>query len=101
MPDIDAFEGYLLDLQQRICATVEGLEQGLRFREDRWERPAGGCGRTRVLEGGAVFERAGVNFSHVHGDSLPSTASARRPELAGRGFRALGVSVVLHPRNPY
>lgn len=71
------------------------------FQEDLWEKPLGGGGRTRVLEHGAVFERAGVNFSHVFGDGLPAAATAARPELAGRSFQALGLSLVLHPQNPY
>ena len=70
------------------------------FREDSWERPEGGGGRTRVLEG-SVIERAGVNFSHVRGNELPPTATARRPELAGRAFEAMGVSAIAHPHNPY
>lgn len=100
-PDLDAVKAYFLDLQERICAAFETLEGEARFREDRWERPGGGGGRTRVLEGGAVFEKGGVNFSHVTGTALPPSATAARPELAGRGFTALGVSLVMHPRNPY
>jgi len=99
--DVDAVERYLRALQDQLCALFAGLEGGERFREDAWDRPGGGSGRSRVLEGGALFERAGVNFSHVHGDKLPPSATAQRPELAGRGFRAMGVSVVVHPRNPY
>jgi coproporphyrinogen III oxidase len=100
-PDIAAVEAYLSGLQARLCTRFAALDGGHAFVEDRWDRPQGGSGCSRVLEGGALFERAGVNFSHVHGAGLPATASARRPELAGRGFRALGVSVVTHPRNPY
>jgi coproporphyrinogen III oxidase len=74
---------------------------GAGFREDAWERPGGGGGRTRVLQGGALFEQGGINFSHVRGPSLPATATMRRPELAGRAFEAMGVSLVMHPRNPY
>ncbi|MFQ6023941.1 MAG: oxygen-dependent coproporphyrinogen oxidase, partial [Acidiferrobacterales bacterium] len=92
---------YLLDLQDRICRALEQNDGIAHFREDAWERPQGGGGRTRVLVDGGVFERAGVNFSHVHGEALPSSATAQRPELAGRGFQALGVSVVIHPRNPF
>ena len=99
-PDKDAVKKYLLDLQERICAALTA-EDGRRFREDSWERPAGGGGRSRVLEGGNVFEKAGVNFSHVFGDGLPPSATAQRPELAGRSFEAMGVSLVIHPRNPY
>ena len=78
---------------------MEAEDEGA-FREDSWERPEGGGGRTRVLEG-SVIERAGVNFSHVRGNELPPTATARRPELAGRGFEAMGVSTIVHPHNPY
>ena len=71
------------------------------FREDAWDRPDGGGGRTRVLEDGSLYEKAGINFSHVHGPGLPPSATAARPELAGRSFEAMGVSLVIHPRNPY
>ena len=100
-PDIEAVRDYLLGLQDRICRALEQEEGKQRFTEDKWERPAGGGGRTRLLAEGAVFEQAGVNFSDVHGDSLPASATAQRPELAGRSFRALGVSLVIHPYNPY
>ncbi len=99
-PDIEAVKTYLLDLQTRICDAL-GNEDGEAFREDSWERPGGGGGRSRVLEGGNLFEKAGVNFSHVFGDGLPPSATAQRPELAGRSFQAMGVSLVIHPRNPY
>lgn len=88
-------------LQERTCREFEKFEPEARFRVDDWRRPEGGGGSSRVLSEGMTFEQAGVNFSHVHGASLPAAASARRPELAGRAFRALGVSVVAHPRNPY
>jgi coproporphyrinogen III oxidase len=92
----------LQDMQDRICDAVATAEDGGNgFHEDAWDRPGGGGGRSRVIEGGAVFEKAGVNFSHVHGDKLPPSATAQRPELAGRGFQAMGVSLVIHPRNPY
>ena len=91
---------YLLDLQDRICRSLESID-GETFAEDSWERPAGGGGRSRVLADGGVFEKGGVNFSHVSGGDLPPAATAQRPELAGRGFEAMGVSLVLHPRNPY
>jgi coproporphyrinogen III oxidase len=84
-----------------LCGAFEALDGGARFAEDCWEREGGGGGRTRVLSGGRVFEQAGVNFSHVTGAALPPAASARRPELAGRPFRAMGVSLVTHPCNPY
>ncbi|WP_018949198.1 oxygen-dependent coproporphyrinogen oxidase [Thioalkalivibrio sp. ALMg11] len=92
---------YLQGLQDRICQGLEGLDGQARFEEDAWERPAGGGGRTRVLREGAVFEQAGVNFSHVMGDNLPASATAHRPEMAGRSFQATGVSLVIHPHNPY
>src|SRR4051794_35480623 len=92
---------YLLGLQERICGALERYEPAARFQEDVWERTEGGGGRSRVMAGGEVFEQAGVGFSHVHGSTLPPSASAQRPEIAGRGFEALGVSVVLHPQNPY
>jgi len=100
-PDPDAVEHYLLGLQDCICDALAAEDGGTGFREDTWERPGGGGGRSRVLENGPVFEKGGINFSHVHGDALPPSASASRPELAGRGFRAMGVSLVMHPRNPY
>ena len=98
----DAVRRYLVDLQERICdglAAADGVSQA--FHEDTWERDAGGGGRSRVLKEGHVFEQAGVNFSHVIGDELPPAASERRPELAGRAWQALGVSLVAHPRNPH
>ena len=97
----EAVKAYLLELQDRICAALEAEDGGARFAEDAWTRPAGGGGRTRVIENGALIEKGGVNFSHVHGSGLPPSASAHRPELAGRGFEALGVSLVIHPHNPY
>jgi coproporphyrinogen III oxidase len=99
--DIPAVKNYLLGLQDRICNTLEKEEGVQKFKEDAWERPEGGGGRTRVLAEGAVFEQAGVNFSHVSGNQLPPSATAQRPELAGRAWQALGVSLVIHPRNPY
>ena len=101
-PDVQAVKAYLLDLQGRICSAIEAEDGQARFMEDDWEREGGGGGgRTRVLTDGGVFEQAGINFSHVQGDSLPASATAHRPELAGRGFEAMGVSLVIHPRNPY
>ena len=100
-PDSGAVKEYLLALQDSICAALEEEDGTARFREDAWEREGGGGGRTRVVEGGPVLEKAGVNFSHVRGDRLPPTASQRRPELEGRGFEAMGVSLIVHPRNPY
>jgi coproporphyrinogen III oxidase len=97
----EAVRRYLLDLQDRICAAIEAEDGSERFREESWERPEGGGGRSRVLSEGAVFEQAGVGFSHVFGAGLPASATAHRPDLAGRSFTALGVSLVFHPRNPY
>lgn len=98
---IDQIKNYLLQLQNSICAELESLDGTAKFFEDSWQRPAGGGGITRVLNNGAVFAKAGVNFSHVSGGELPASASAHRPELAGRTFSALGVSLVIHPDNPY
>jgi coproporphyrinogen III oxidase len=98
--DAAAVRQYLLELQQTIVARLSGIEGGS-FRRDEWSRPGGGGGIAQVIEDGSVLERAGVNFSHVHGPNLPPSASAGRPELAGRSFQAMGVSLVLHPRNPY
>jgi len=91
---------FLVELQRSIIAALERVD-GIAFRRDSWERPQGGGGTTCLIEEGNVFERGGVNFSHVHGTQLPPSASAGRPELAGRAFEALGVSLVMHPRNPY
>ena len=92
---------YLLSLQDRICSAIEETDGKGKFIEDNWQREAGGGGRSRVLMQGQIFEQAGVNFSHVHGERLPASATASRPELAGRGFQAMGVSLVIHPLNPY
>jgi coproporphyrinogen III oxidase len=100
-PNVAAVSDYLLDLQNRICQELENLDAERSFVEATWKREEGGGGRSRVLEEGAVFEKAGINFSHVHGEQLPASATAHRPELAGRSFQALGVSLVIHPRNPY
>lgn len=100
-PDIEAVKAYLLNLQDSICQGLEAEDGGQNFVEDTWERPVGGGGRTRVLTNGKVIEQGGVNFSHVYGDSLPASATASRPELAGRSFEAMGVSLVIHPHNPY
>ncbi len=98
--DTNLVKGYLLGLQARIVDTLASLD-GQPFRRDEWQRPEGGGGITRLIEEGGVFERGGVNFSHVLGRQLPPSASAHRPELAGRAWEAMGVSLVLHPRNPY
>ncbi|KFI21477.1 oxygen-dependent coproporphyrinogen oxidase [Nitrosococcus oceani] len=100
-PEITAVKSYLLDLQDRICSTLEQEDGAAPFMEDTWRRAAGGGGRSRVLSEGALFEQGGVNFSHVFGEGLPASATAQRPELAGRRFEALGVSLVIHPYNPY
>lgn len=100
-PRVNDVKAFLLDLQDRICAALEQADGGVQFVEDAWQRPGGGGGRSRVLAKGALFEQAGVNFSHVYGDALPASATAHRPELAGRGFQAMGVSLVIHPENPH
>ncbi len=99
--DIESVRQYLISLQDNICNSVEQCDGKQQFLIDDWQRETGGGGRTRVLTDGAVFEQAGVNFSEVFGDNLPGSATAHRPELAGRNFRAMGVSLVLHPHNPY
>jgi coproporphyrinogen III oxidase len=98
--DVAPIVGYFTGLQERIVAGLEALD-GNPFRRDSWERPEGGGGITRLIEEGDLFERGGCNFSHVMGRGLPPSATASRPELAGRAFEAMGVSLVLHPRNPY
>jgi coproporphyrinogen III oxidase len=98
--DSAAVKTYLIDLQSRVIAALERFD-GRSFRTDSWDRPGGGGGISRLIEEGDFFERGGCNFSHVFGEGLPASATAARPELAGRGFEAMGVSLVLHPRNPY
>jgi coproporphyrinogen III oxidase len=98
--DTSVVKAYLTGLQERIVAGLSGAD-GREFRRDCWDRPEGGGGISCLVEEGNLFERAGVLFSHVHGDRLPPSATAARPELAGRSFEAMGVSLVLHPRNPY
>ena len=98
---IDQVKSYLLQLQDNICDALAAEDGAATFITDEWQRPEGGGGRSRVLVDGAVFEKAGVNFSHVRGVNLPPSASASRPELAGRSYQALGVSLVIHPLNPY
>lgn len=98
--DSSAVKTWLLDLQARIVVALE-VADGLPFRTDAWDRPEGGGGISRLIEEGNMLERGGVNFSHVLGSQLPPSASAHRPELAGRRWEAMGVSLVLHPRNPY
>ncbi len=99
---IDQIKDYLLGLQADICSQLEEVDGSAKFIKDKWEKPNNaGDGLTRVLASGAVFEQAGVNFSIVRGDNMPASATALRPELAGRSFTALGVSLVIHPNNPY
>jgi coproporphyrinogen III oxidase len=100
MIDIPAVRRYLLGLQTQIVDALEAVDGGP-FRRDEWQRPEGGGGVSRLIEEGNFFERGGVNFSHVTGTALPASATAHRPELAGRHWEAMGVSLVLHPRNPY
>ncbi|HEX5634566.1 MAG TPA: coproporphyrinogen III oxidase, partial [Gemmatimonadales bacterium] len=98
--DPAAVREYLAGLQERIVSRFEALD-GKRFIRDEWTRPEGGGGVTRLLEEGGLLERGGVGFSHVTGTKLPPSASAHRPEIAGRPWEAMGVSLVFHPRNPY
>ncbi|WP_251977363.1 oxygen-dependent coproporphyrinogen oxidase [Salinicola avicenniae] len=100
-PHLERVKDYLLTLQDHLCDSLARLDGGQTFREESWERAEGGGGRSRVIEEGALFEKGGVNFSHVFGAQLPASATAARPELAGRSFHAVGVSWVLHPRNPH
>lgn len=101
MSDSLAVATYLRDLQDRICARIEAVDGGACFVEDTWTRAEGGGGRSRVLKAGRVFEQAGIGFSEVQGATLPPSATAHRPELAGAPWRAFGVSLVFHPHNPY
>ena len=101
MIDFHAVRSYLLGLQDEICQAVEAEDGQATFQQDQWERREGGGGRSRVMADGAVFEKAGVGFSHVMGSALPPSATAARPELAGRSWQAMGVSLVIHPENPY
>jgi coproporphyrinogen III oxidase len=98
--DASAVKSYLSELQDRITATLENIDS-VKFRRDVWQRPEGGGGESRLLSDGAVFERAGVSFSHVLGDKMPPSASSLRPEIAGAPFEAMGLSLVFHPRNPH
>ena len=98
--DSQAIKRYLTELQDRIVTALESLD-GEPFRTDAWQRPEGGGGVSRLIEEGRFFERGGVNFSHVMGSAMPASATAHRPELAGRRWEAMGVSLVLHPRNPW
>ncbi len=100
-PDTDAVRRYLLELQNRICTGLEQEDGQARFAEETWDRAEGGGGRTRILRDGPVLEQAGVGFSNVHGETLPAAATEQRPELSGRSWQAMGVSLVIHPRNPH
>jgi coproporphyrinogen III oxidase len=103
--DKNAIKAFLMSLQDSICSQLEALDGQATFMQDEWSREPGerlgGGGRSRVLTHGAVFEQGGVNFSHVTGNAMPASATAHRPELAGRHFEAMGVSLVIHPNNPY
>lgn len=100
-PDKNAVKAYLLALQDSICQQLEAEDGGATFVEESWVREEGGGGRSRVMTDGAVIEKGGVNFSHVFGEQMPASATAHRPELAGRSFEAMGVSLVIHPTNPF
>ncbi|MDM5114692.1 oxygen-dependent coproporphyrinogen oxidase [Aeromonas salmonicida] len=100
-PDVAQVKAFLLQLQDEICRSLEQADGVGRFVEDAWAREGGGGGRTRVMRHGDMIEQGGVNFSHVYGDAMPASATAHRPELAGRKFEAMGVSLVIHPHNPY
>ena len=101
MMNIGLIKDYLLQLQERITSALMAMDDKLVLIEDEWQRPEGGGGRSRVMRDGRIFEQAGINFSHVYGAGLPASATAQRPELAGRSFQALGDSLVFHPLNPY
>ena len=99
--DSSSFKNFLLRLQNEICSHLEQLDPIGEFKNDRWDRAKGGTGVSRVMAGPGIFEKAGVNFSHVFGDAMPVSASAQRPDLAGRAFEAMGLSLVIHPSNPF
>ncbi|MBQ4864100.1 oxygen-dependent coproporphyrinogen oxidase [Pseudoalteromonas sp. MMG013] len=99
--NLETVKAFLLSLQDHICAGLEQADGQAKFVEDEWQRVEGGGGRTRVIRDGAVIEQGGVNYSHVFGKSMPASATAHRPELAGRSFHACGVSLVIHPKNPH
>ena len=99
--DTQLVKEFLLQLQQDICIGIESLDSQAQFKTDQWDREEGGTGISRVISNGDVIEKGGVNFSHVFGKSMPASATALRPELAGRAFQAMGVSLVIHPLNPH
>ena len=101
MTNFHAVKTYLLGLQDTVCEALESEDGRVTFQQDKWAREEGGGGRSRVIADGAIFEKAGVGFSHVMGSELPRSATAARPELAGRSWQAMGVSLVIHPENPY
>ena len=101
LPDKHAVKKYLLALQDQICDSIERADGLAAFVEDSWQRTEGGGGQSRVMTNGAIIEKGGVNFSHVMGEEMPASATAHRPELAGRKFEAMGVSLVIHPDNPF
>lgn len=98
---VEEVKAFLIELQSQICSGLEDLDSDANFQTDQWDRDTGGSGITRVISDGAVFEKGGVNFSHVFGDSMPASATATRPELAGRAWQAMGISLVIHPVNPF
>ena len=100
-PDTEAVKAYLLGLQESICQRLAAVDGKASFIRDSWQRPEGGGGVSRVIADGGVFEKGGVNFSHVMGDTMPASATAHRPHLAGASWQAMGVSLVIHPENPY
>ena len=99
--EIERVTDYLQNLQSKICDSLMQVDGAATFQEDPWQREEGGGGKTRVITNGAVFEKGGVNYSFVSGDKLPASATAHRPELAGRRFKAMGLSLVMHPSNPF
>jgi len=101
LSDIESVKQYLQALQDNICAALQRLDGQAEFASDEWQRDGGGGGRSRVLSGGRIFEQAGVGFSDVFGNAMPPSATRHRPDLAGKAFRAVGISLVLHPENPY
>lgn len=100
-PDVEAVKQYLLGLQETICQRLAAADGEGRFETDAWDRPEGGGGKSRVINNGRVFEKGGVNFSHVMGETMPPSATAHRPHLAGAPWQAMGVSLVVHPHNPF
>ncbi|HKK56582.1 oxygen-dependent coproporphyrinogen oxidase [Marinobacter sp.] len=100
-PDVEAVKHYLLGLQETTCQRLAAADGEARFKTDAWDRPEGGGGKSRVISNGGVFEKGGVNFSHVMGETMPASATAHRPHLAGAPWQAMGVSLVMHPHNPF